>query len=255
VERDLLALLAGFLVAVVTTPVGVSGAVFLLPVQLSVLGVPNPQLTPTNLVFNVVSGPGALLRFVRSRQLDRALALQLVTGSVPGVVIGALLRVYVVADPQVFRLLAAAVLVPTGLLILRPPRAGVPRRRLRPRTVRALALVVGTVGGIYGIGGGSLLGPILVGTGMAVATVAPAALASTWVTSIVGVATYAVISVYADGPVAPDWTLGLAAGIGGLAGGWVGATVQPRIPEPALKRLLGCLALALAGWYVGQSFI
>jgi len=253
-QRDLIGLVAGFLVAAVTTPVGVSGAVFLLPVQMSVLGVPNPRLTPTNLVFNVVSGPGALIRYVRRGQLDRALALQLITGSVPGVVVGALLRVYVVADPQVFRLLAAAVLVPTGLLILRPPTPGSLPRRLRPRTVRALALVVGTVGGIYGIGGGSVLGPILVGTGMAVARVAPAALASTWVTSIVGVGTYAVLSSYADGPIAPDWTLGLAAGIGGLAGGWVGASLQPRIPEAGLRRLLGVLALVLAGWYLAQSF-
>jgi len=103
--------------------------------------------------------------------------------------------------------------------------------------VVALAFVVGTVGGIYGIGGGSVLGPILVGTGMAVTRVGPAALASTWVTSIVGVATYAVISSYAEGAIAPDWSLGLAAGIGGLAGGWVGASVQPRIPEAGLRRL------------------
>ena len=37
-----------FLVALVTTPAGVSGAVLLLPVQISVLDVPNPALTPTN---------------------------------------------------------------------------------------------------------------------------------------------------------------------------------------------------------------
>ncbi len=65
----LLALVAGFVISVVTTPVGVSGAVFLLPVQLSVLGVPNPAVTPTNLLFNVVSGPGALLRYRRRGSL------------------------------------------------------------------------------------------------------------------------------------------------------------------------------------------
>ena len=97
-ERDLVALLAGFLVSAVTTPVGVSGAVFLLPIQMSLLQVPNPQLTPTNLVFNVVSGPGGLLRYARRRQIDRGLALQLIAGSVPGVILGALLRVYVVPN-------------------------------------------------------------------------------------------------------------------------------------------------------------
>jgi uncharacterized protein len=47
----------GLIIAIITTPVGVSGAVFLLPAQLSLLGVPSPAVTPTNLLFNVVAGP------------------------------------------------------------------------------------------------------------------------------------------------------------------------------------------------------
>ena len=238
-QQDLVALLAGFVLAAVTTPVGVSGAVFLLPVQLSVLHVPSPRITPTNLLFNVVSGPGGLARFRRSGRFDADLARQILTGSVPGVVVGAVIRVYVAADPDVFRLLAAAVLAPVGLVILRGPGPGAVGRRPRPRTVRVLAFVVGVVGGIYGVGGGSLIGPILVGTGMAVAAVAPAALLSTWVTSMVGVAAYAVIALDAPGSVSPDWSLGIAAGLGGLAGGWLGASLQPRIPERALRSLLG----------------
>lgn len=249
---DLLGFVAGFVLATVTTPVGVSGAVFLLPFQMSVLHVPSPQITPTNLLYNVISGPGGLARYRRRDQVDRALARQLLAGSVPGVVIGAVVRVYVVADPDVFRVLAALVLGPVGLFILRRPAPGSIGRRLRPGTVRALAFVVGVVGGVYGIGGGSVLGPILVGTGMAVATVAPAALLSTWVTSLVGVATYAVISLDATGPVSPDWGLGIATGLGGLAGGWLGASLQPRIPERALRTLLGVLALGLAVLYLVQ---
>jgi uncharacterized protein len=251
VTPELVGLVAGFLVAVVTTPVGVSGAVFLLPVQLSVLDVPNPRVTPTNLLYNVVAGPGGLLRYRGRRQLDGALARQLLSGTVPGVVVGAVLRVYVVADPDTFRLLAAAVLVPVGILVLRPPPPGA-GRRLRPRTVRLMALGTGVVGGLYGVGGGSLLAPLLVGSGLAVAAVGPAALASTWVTSVIGVATYAVLALGAPGPIAPDWSLGLATGLGGLAGGWVGASLQPWLPEAALRRLLGLVALGLAVLYVIQ---
>ena len=99
----LLGFLAGLLISVATAPVGVSGAVFLLPVQLSVFGVPNPQVTPTNLLYNVLSGPGALIRYVRQGQLRGPLARSMVLGSAPGVVIGAVLRVYVANDPNVFR--------------------------------------------------------------------------------------------------------------------------------------------------------
>jgi uncharacterized protein len=58
-------LAAGLVIAALTTPVGVSGAVFLLPVQVSLLGVPSPAVTPTNLLFNVVATPGGLLRYRR----------------------------------------------------------------------------------------------------------------------------------------------------------------------------------------------
>lgn len=255
-QRDLLGFLAGFVIATITSPVGVSGAVFLLPVQLSIFGVPNPQVTPTNLLYNVVSGPGALLRYVRQGQLRGPLARHLVLGSAPGVVIGAVLRVYVADDPTVFKLLAAGVLLPTGLIILRSSRlAATPRvrRPLSPRTIVVAAFVVGVVGGIYGIGGGSILGPILVGTGLAVSQVAPAALASTFVTSVVGVATFAFLQVNTPGSIAPDWTLGLACGLGGLCGGYLGASLQPRIPEQLLRSLLGLLAVGLAGIYLFQA--
>jgi uncharacterized membrane protein YfcA len=61
--------LIAFAVAVLTTPVGVSGAVFLVPVQVSVLHTPSPAVTPTNLLYNLIAIPGALLRFHREGRL------------------------------------------------------------------------------------------------------------------------------------------------------------------------------------------
>jgi uncharacterized protein len=254
--RDLLGFCAGFVVSLITSPVGVSGAVFLLPIQLSVFGVPNPRVTPTNLLYNVLAGPGAILRYARQGQFRGPLFRQLAYGSVPGVVLGAVLRVFVADDPMVFRFVAATVLFPTGLFILRSshPRAGLRvRRPLGPRTVTLSAFVVGTVGGIYGIGGGSILGPLLVGSGMAVGRVAPAALASTFVTSVVGVATFAVLQSRASGSISPDWWLGLFCGLGGLVGGYLGAALQPRLPEEFLRSLLGYLAVGLSVAYVVQA--
>lgn len=54
------------------------------------------------------------------------------------------------------------------------------------------------------IGGGSILGPLLVGTGLPVAAVAPAALASTFTTSAVGPITYGLLAVAVDGAIAPN---------------------------------------------------
>lgn len=254
-STGLLGFAAGFLISVATSPVGVSGAVFLLPVQVSVLGVPSPAVTPTNLLYNVVAGPGALLRHWRAGRLGGPLTRLLIAGTVPGVVIGAAIRVFAVPGPRVFRLFIAVLLLPLGLwLWLRTVRPAPARATLRPspRATTSLALVIGVAGGIYGIGGGSLLGPILVGRGAPVATVTPAALASTFVTSVVGAATYALLSLTATGDVAPDWPLGLSCGLGGLAGGYLGARLQPLLPESALRLLLGTLATGIGALYTVQ---
>ncbi|MFD6294704.1 TSUP family transporter [Streptomyces sp. NPDC060235] len=254
-SMGLLGFTAGLLISVVTAPVGVSGAVFLLPVQVSVLGVPSPAVTPTNLLYNVVAGPGALLHYWRAGQLGGPLARLLIAGTVPGVIVGAVLRVFAVPGPRVFRLLIAVLLLPLGLwLWLRTVRPAPPRARNLPssRATTALALAVGVAGGIYGIGGGSLLGPILVGRGVPVATVAPAALASTFVTSVVGAATYALLSLATSGEVAPDWLLGLSCGAGGLLGGYLGAHLQPHLHETALRLLLGTLAAGIGSLYAVQ---
>jgi uncharacterized protein len=252
-EQNLLGFIAGLVIATITSPVGVSGAIFLLPVQLSLFGVPNPQVTPTNLLYNVLSGPGALFRYARQGQLRGPLARSLVLGSAPGVIVGAVLRVYVADGPTVFRLVAAAVLLPIDLLILGSTRrtgTQLVRVPLSPRTITVAAFLVGTVGGIYGIGGGSILGPVLVSSGMALSKVAPAALASTFVTSVVGVVTFAVLQLNAPGSISPDWSLGLACGLGGLCGGYLGATLQPRLPEQLLRTLLGLLAIGVSVAYV-----
>lgn len=252
----LLGFAAGLLISVATAPVGVSGAVFLLPVQISVLGVPSPAVTPTNLLYNVVAGPGALLRHHRAGTLRGPLTRLLVLGTVPGVVVGAVIRVFAVPGPTVFRLLIAVLLLPLGgwlcLRTLRRATRTAPEREPSARAVTRLAMVVGVAGGIYGIGGGSLLGPILVGRGMPVAKVAPAALAATFVTSAVGAGTYALLSLTATGDIAPYWSLGLACGLGGLCGGYLGARLQPRLPETALRLLLGALALGVGGLYAVQ---
>jgi uncharacterized membrane protein YfcA len=241
-----------FAIAVVTAPVGVSGAVFLIPVQISVLHTPSPAITPTNLLYNLVAIPGALLRYGREGRLGHPLTMLLVVGTLPGVMVGAVVRVELLSGPTAFLFVVAAVLAPLGawLLLFGPPaqRPGPPA--VAERKLRALAAIVGTIGGIYGIGGGSILAPILVGLGFSVVEVAPAALAATFLTSIAGVATYALLGLQGGGNIAPDWLLGVALGVGGLGGSYVGAALQPRVPQLFLRRLLGVVAVGVAVRYL-----
>jgi uncharacterized protein len=57
---EIIALVAAYLIAALATPAGISGAVLLLPFQVSILGTPSPSVTPTNLLYNVIATPGAL---------------------------------------------------------------------------------------------------------------------------------------------------------------------------------------------------
>jgi uncharacterized membrane protein YfcA len=155
----------------------------------------------------------------------------------------------------VFDLVVAAVLMPLGiwLALTRPSRPDGPDRPARLIPVPALvtlAAVVGCVGGIYGIGGGSILAPILIGSGRRPAEVAPAALASTFVTSVAGVITFTILSIHQHGSVAPDWPTGLALGAGGLAGAYTGARIQSRLPDLLIRRLVGILVVAIGARYL-----
>jgi uncharacterized membrane protein YfcA len=105
--------------------------------------------------------------------------------------------------------------------------------------------VVGCVGGIYGIGGGSILAPILIGSGRKPAEVAPAALASTFVTSVAGVITFTILAIHPHGSVSPDWPTGIALGVGGLAGAYTGARIQGRLPDVVIRRVMGILVIAI----------
>ena len=88
---EAVALAAAFLVAVLATPAGISGAVLLLPAQVSVLGTPSPAVTPTNLLYNVVATPGALYRYWRQGQTGGILAWLLIAGTLPAVVAGSVI--------------------------------------------------------------------------------------------------------------------------------------------------------------------
>lgn len=125
-------------------------------------------------------------------------------------------------------------------------------------SILMLALVVGIIGGIYGIGGGAIIAPFCVAVlGLPIYTVAGAAMAGTFITSITGVFYYhllATSSIAAGVNVSPDWTLGILFGVGGLLGTYVGARFQKYLPDKVIKVILTFLILFLSITYISQYF-
>ena len=155
---EIAALAAAYLIAVLTTPAGISGAVLLLPFQVSVLG-HRPSRDADEPALQRDRYPGRAYRYWRQKQTGGRLALILITGTLPGVIAGGRIRVELLPGARVFDLVIAAVLVPLGvwLALTRPtdPAGSAHPARVIPVPVLVgLAAVVGCVGGIYGIGGG-----------------------------------------------------------------------------------------------------
>ncbi|MFH1136621.1 MAG: sulfite exporter TauE/SafE family protein [Pseudomonadota bacterium] len=302
--------LVAFVVSFFTSMGGVSGAFLLLPFQVSFLGFVSPAVSPTNLVFNIVAIPSGIYRYLKEGRMAWPLTWVVVLGTLPGVAIGAILRVRYLPDPKSFKLFVGLVLLYIGVRLFRDlvkkksGRSGAQeaekRFNERLKSIRKeggagggaaltaesrvrtlefslnkisyefygevftfstwavffMAFLVGIIGGTYGIGGGAIIAPFFVAIfKLPVYTVAGAALAGTFLTSIFGVLFYQVIvPMFAPSgmAVAPDWLLGFLFGFGGLAGVYCGARLQKYMPASFIKGMLAVIIIGTAGKYVIQ---
>lgn len=101
-------------VSFVTSMGGVSGAFLLLPFQMSVLGYVNPSVSATNQFFNVLACPAGVWRYWREGRLLWPLTLTVALGTLPGVFVGALIRINWLPDPRHFTIFAGLVLLYVG---------------------------------------------------------------------------------------------------------------------------------------------
>ena len=119
-----------------------------------------------------------------------------------------------------------------------------------------LAVIVGIIGGAYGIGGGAIIAPFCVAVfGLPIYTVAGAALLSTFLTSIAGVSFYSMIPAGTGQPIAPDWLLGALFGFGGFFGTYTGARLQKYVPQKIIKFVMGILVTYVAARYILQYWL
>lgn len=251
--------LVAFVISFFTSMVGISGAFLLLPFQMSVLGHVAPSVSATNLVFNLVAIPGGVWSYVREGRMDWRLASVIAAGTLPGLLAGWWLRVHWLLDPGAFKLFVALVLLALAIRLFANKVDAAPsalptafrsgEQLLLP--IFALALVVGIVGGAYGIGGGSIMAPVLVAVfRLPIHGVAGAALFGTLLTSVAGAAMYQFLPAPPGVESRPDWALGMLFGLGGAVGMYVGARTQRHVPQRVLELGIALVLALLAGGYV-----
>ncbi|MBW1847811.1 MAG: sulfite exporter TauE/SafE family protein [Deltaproteobacteria bacterium] len=278
--------LVAFVASFLSSMGGLSGAFLLLPFQVSVLGFTSPAVSPTNLVYNIVAIPSGVYRYIKEGRMAWMLTGIIIAGTIPGVFMGAILRIKYLPDPKRFKFFVGCVLLYIGFRLVHNLIQGKNEKSIKNtddrlnqaykkgiRTVTfslakstyrfldedyafntmglfLLTFVVGIVGGVYGIGGGAIIAPFLVTFyRLPVYTIAGAALLGTLITSLAGVFFYTIIApYYADSGVAvsPDWMLGILFGAGGFAGMYCGARLQKFMPERLIKVILASLILFIS---------
>ncbi len=272
--------LVAFGISFFTSMGGISGAFLLLPFQMSVMGFTSPSVTATNFLYNVTGTPGGVYRYARECRFVWPVAMLIVAGIIPGVLVGYYLRINYLPDPKTFKFFVGCVLLLIAFKLLKEAFNGqaagsqescsltdrVEEASIAMRTSRftfkgaaysfatakllALALAVGIIGGVYGIGGGSIIAPFLITFfRLPVYAIAGAVLLGTFVSSLAGVAFYSLIPI--NGAVtAPDWLLGILFGAGGLMGMYLGARVQKFVPAKWIKLMLGSIMIMVASKYI-----
>ena len=111
--------LVALVVSFFTSMGGVSGAFLLLPFQMSFLGYVNPSVSATNQLFNIVAIPSGVYRFIREGRMVWPLTWVVIIGTLPGVFIGAFVRVAYLPDSSKFKAFAALVLMYIGARMVR----------------------------------------------------------------------------------------------------------------------------------------
>lgn len=271
-----------FIISFFTSMAGISGAFLLLPFQVSFLGFASPAVSSTNFLYNVVGTPGGVLRYFREKRMVWPLAAGIISGTLPGVLIGYYLRVRLLPDPRTFKFFVGIVLLCVGLRLLKD-LATTPKQPIRTEaekfntcdvtagysrigftfqderhcfSVAAVilpALGVGIIGGMYGIGGGAIIAPFLVTIiRLPVYTVAGAVLAANFMTSLAGVVFYSTVPFHHGVAAPPDWHLGILFGLGGMMGMYCGAKWQRHLPERVIKLILAAIVFAVSVKYVWQ---
>jgi uncharacterized membrane protein YfcA len=267
---------AALVISFFTSMTGISGAFALVPFQISVLGIVGPVVSSTNHLYNLIATPGGIFRYMREGRFCWPLLAVLASGTVPGAVLGAWIRIRFLPDAAKFRMFAGLILLVMGVRLLTGlnrsgksvPRASGLEGRERdplesslPGGVRAttrswmlvpVSFVVGIVGGAYGIGGAVMIAPFLIGVlGLSFGQIAGALLAATFLTSLSSISAYQVLAhLNPAARSAPDWALGFTFGLGGLVGTYTGSRFQKKFSPFALRLILAGSILLVALRYL-----
>lgn len=230
---DLLTVAVGSLVGLILSLVGGGGSIFAVPLLVYVIGVASPHVAVgTSALAVAATAAFGLVSHARMGSVKWRCASVFALSGIVGALLGAALGKAV--DGQHLLALFGIMMLVVGVVMLRRRGGGddtdvklnwESARRLLPRLI-AGGFVVGVFSGFFGIGGGFLIVPGLIGaTAMPLLNAIGSSLVSITAFGLTTAVSYAA-SDFIDWRVAVFFIAGGA--LGGIAGSWLARRLAPR---------------------------
>jgi uncharacterized protein len=232
--------------------VGAGGAILVIPIMVYMLGVSATEATVLALPVSVlVSSVGASMG-AKNREVDWGTVLRL---GVPTALFSFLVRrivesvlpktLFGLPTGNVLMLLFSLILLTAGLLMIKARRYEVAEKPSLVKAVLAGSLV-GVLSGVFGVGGGFIIVPVLVLVlGLEMKRAVPTSLAC-----VVLITSMTFIASLTKNPALP---LGFLAGVMGVAvvGMVIGVLLRAKVDGGRLKSGFGCLVLGVGVLVIG----
>jgi hypothetical protein len=254
----LLAIASGSVVGFTLGLVGGGGSIMAVPLLVYVVGVSSPHVAiGTSAIAVAVSAAANLAGHARAHTVKWSCALAFALAGVIGAAAGAQLGKMV--DGERLLLLFGVLMVVVGIAMLRPRKSGgnadVKLTResaphLLPRLV-GIGLLVGALSGFFGIGGGFLIVPGLIGaTAMPLINAIGSSLVAVSAFGLTTAVSYAISGLV-------DWQLAGLFILGGGLGGVAGIQLARRLAghKNALSRTFAGVVIAVGFYVIAKSLM
>jgi uncharacterized membrane protein YfcA len=249
---DILAVVSGGAVGLVLALIGGGGSILATPALLYVVGVANPHVAiGTSALAVSVNAFANFVNHLRRGNVKWRCAVVFAVAGVIGAAVGA--AAGKATDPQVLLPLFAVLMIVVGAAMLIPRKSegdgNVELTRQNAPKLVAYGLGAGALSGFFGIGGGFLIVPGLIGaTGMTMIQAIGSSLFSVGSFGATTATSYAL-----DGLV--DWRIALLFIGGGMIGGAIGASFASHLSKQrgALQRVFAFVVFAVAAYMLWRT--
>ncbi|MFN3347187.1 MAG: sulfite exporter TauE/SafE family protein, partial [Candidatus Bipolaricaulaceae bacterium] len=232
--------LAGLGIGVLGSLLGIGGGIFVVPLLLLTGWVGTSQeAVGTSVVAVLATGTSASLVYLRRRITPWQVSVGLMPGALGGSYLGAFLAGKVASGALAFAF-GVFLLYPATVLLLGKE----PKELVRAQNARAfpwwvlvcVGFIAGLAGSLFGIGGGTIIVPILIWLGLPMIEAAAGSLLVMVPTAALSTALHALAG-------RTHWDLAFPLVAGVLVGGQLGPLLALRLPQRVLRRLFALVLL------------